>query len=225
VTLFPEGVQAFLGLAVLKIASEKGLASFEVINIRDSAKGRHRQVDDRPFGGGPGMLLMPGPVVEAVENVRAGHAKEAVTILLTPQGRPFHQRMAEEWARKPGLILVAGRYEGFDERIVNILDPVEVSLGDFVLAGGELAALAVAEAVVRLLPGVLGDEESARRDSFQDGLLEGPQYTRPRSFRGLEVPDVLLSGNHEEIAAWRLRAAQARTRSRRGDLFKEETGA
>ncbi|MGQ0612297.1 MAG: tRNA (guanosine(37)-N1)-methyltransferase TrmD [Planctomycetaceae bacterium] len=225
VTLFPEGVRAFLGLAVMNIASGKGLASFEVVNIRDSAKGRHRQVDDRPFGGGPGMLLMPGPVVEAVEGARAGHAKEAVTILLTPQGRPFHQRMAEELARKPGLILVAGRYEGFDERIVNILDPMEVSLGDYVLSGGELAALAVAEAVVRLLPGVLGDEESARRDSFQGGLLEGPQYTRPRSFRGLEVPEVLLSGNHEEIAAWRRRAAEARTRSRRGDLFKEAPDA
>ena len=224
-TLFPEGVQAFLGLAVLKIAAQKGLARFEVVAIRDFAKGRHRQVDDRPFGGGPGMLLMPGPVVEAVEHARAGHAREAVTVLLTPQGRRFRQEVAEELARKPGLVLVAGRYEGFDERIVDVLKPMELSLGDFVLAGGEVAAVAVAEAVVRLLPGVLGDEESARRDSFHEGLLEGPQYTRPRTYRGLEVPEVLLSGDHAAIAAWRRRTAEERTRARRGDPLGGEAGA
>jgi tRNA (guanine37-N1)-methyltransferase len=169
------------------------------------------------------MVLMPGPVVDAVEAAREGHEAGAPTLLLTPQGRPFCQRMAEELATKPGLVLVSGRYEGFDERIRDVLQPTEVSLGDFVLAGGELPALAVTEAVVRLLPGVLGDEESAKDDSFsRGGLLEGPQYTRPREFRDLSVPEVLLGGNHAEIEAWRRRAAEERTRQRRGDLLDPE---
>jgi len=166
------------------------------------------------------MVLMPGPVVDAVEATRAGHEAGSPTLLMTPQGRPFDQRMAEELAAKPGFILVSGRYEGFDERIRDVLNPTEVSLGDFVLAGGELPALAVTEAVVRLLPGVLGDEESAKNDSFSlGGLLEGPQYTRPRVFRNLSVPEVLLGGNHAEIEAWRRQAAEKRTRQRRMDLL------
>ena len=219
-TLFPDAVQAYLSVSIPKIAEEKGLVQYEVRDIRDFAEGRHRQVDDRPFGGGPGMVLMPGPVVAAVEAARKGHAPEAPTVLLTPQGEPFNQRMAEELAAGPGIILVSGRYEGFDERIRQVLTPKEVSLGDFVLAGGELPALAVTEAVVRLLPGVLGDDESARDDSFSTGLLEGPQYTRPREFRGLLVPEVLVSGNHAEIKQWRRQAAEARTKERRRDLME-----
>jgi len=219
-TLFPGAVREYLGTSILEIAAEKGLVEYEVRDIRDFAEGRHRQVDDRPFGGGPGMVLMPGPVVAAVEEVRKGHPADAPTLLLTPQGERFDQALAEELARGPGMILVCGRYEGFDERIRLVLRPREVSIGDFVLAGGELPALAVAEAVVRLLPGALGHEASAREDSFATGILEGPQYTRPREFRGLTVPDVLFSGDHAAIAEWRRRAAEERTRARRADLWE-----
>jgi len=219
-TLFPVVVRTYLSVSIPNIAAEKGFVQYEIRDIRDFAKGKHRQVDDRPFGGGPGMVLMPGPVVAAVEAAREGHDPESPTLLMTPQGEPFTQRMAEELAAGPGMILVSGRYEGFDERIRLVLKPKEVSLGDFVLAGGELPALAVTEAVVRLLPGVLGHDESARDDSFSTGILEGPQYTRPREFRGLTVPDVLVSGNHEEIKDWRRKAAVARTRERRRDLLE-----
>lgn len=223
-TLFPSAVEGYLGTSILGIGAAKGLVEFEVLDIRDFAKGRHRQVDDRPFGGGPGMLLMPGPVIEAVECVRKGHQPDAPTILLTPQGRRFDQAAAGNFAELSGLILVCGRYEGFDERIREILNPVELSIGDFVLAGGEPAALAVTEAVVRLLPGVLGDPGSAQDDSFADGLLEGPQYTRPRNYRDREVPEVLISGDHERIALWRLQAARERTRARRADLIERQGG-
>lgn len=223
-TLFPDVVRAFLGTSILKIAAERGAATYDVRNIRDFAEGKHRQVDDRPFGGGPGMLLMPGPVVAAAEAALAELPRGSLLALLTPQGERFDQRMAERLAARPGLVLVCGRYEGFDERIRQVLKPAEISLGDFVLSGGEIAALAVTEAVVRLLPGVLGDVESARSESFTTGLLEGPQYTRPRVFRGLEVPEVLLSGDHERIAAWRRAAAEARTRERRKDLLQERNG-
>ena len=165
------------------------------------------------------MVLMPGPVVEAVEAARKGHEPGATTVLLSPQGEPFDQQMAAELAKAPGLILVCGRYEGFDERIRDVLDPKEISIGDYVLSGGEIPALAVTEAVVRLLPGVLGHAESAGDDSFASGLLEGPQYTRPRSYRDLEVPEVLFSGDHAAVAAWRRSAAEARTRARRSDLL------
>lgn len=223
-TLFPGVVRAYLDVSILGIAAEKGLARYEVVDIRDFAEGRHRQVDDRPFGGGPGMVLMPGPVVAAAEAARGGHEPGAATVLLTPQGRRFDQPLAEELAARPGMILVCGRYEGFDERIRTVLDPMEISLGDFVLSGGEIPALAVTEAVVRLLPGVLGDAASARDESFATGLLEGPQYTRPRAFRGLEVPEILFSGNHAAIAAWRREAAHARTRERRRDLLDRREG-
>ena len=219
-TLFPDPVQAYLQVSIPKIAEEKGLASYEINNIRDFAVGVHRQVDDRPFGGGPGMVLMPGPVVEAVEAARANHEPGTPTLLMTPQGEPFCQKTAEELAAGPGMILVCGRYEGFDERIRDVLKPREISLGDFVLAGGELAALAMAEAVIRLIPGVLGDADSALDDSFTTGRLEGPHYTRPRVFRGLDVPEVLFSGNHAEIREWRRKAAEKRTRERRRDLLE-----
>jgi tRNA (guanine37-N1)-methyltransferase len=219
-TLLPDVVRTYLGASILGIAGEKGLVTYDVADIRACAEGRHRQVDDRPFGGGPGMVLMPGPVVLAVERVRATHDAGAPLILLTPQGERFDQAMAERFARAPGLILVCGRYEGFDERIAEVLHPMEVSIGDYVLAGGEIPALAVTEAVVRLLPGVLGHEGSAQDDSFTTGLLEGPQYTRPRDFRGLKVPEVLVSGDHAAIEAWRASAAEERTRTRRGDLWR-----
>ncbi|MHC4939196.1 MAG: tRNA (guanosine(37)-N1)-methyltransferase TrmD [Planctomycetota bacterium] len=218
-TLFPDIVREYLGVSILGIASEKGLASFEVVNIRDYAKGVHLQVDDRPFGGGPGMVLMPEPVVGAVEAAQASQASGARTVLLSPQGKRFDQSLAVEWASAPGLILVCGRYEGFDERIRTVLQPEEVSIGDYVLAGGEIPALAVTEAVVRLIPGVLGHEDSPREDSFSEGLLEGPQYTRPREFRGHTVPEVLLSGDHAAIRAWRREQSLRRTKERREDLM------
>ena len=170
------------------------------------------------------MVLMPGPVVDAVEAARKGHAPDAPTILLTPQGRRFDQSLAEELAQRPGMILVCGRYEGFDERIRDVLQPLEVSIGDYVLAGGEIPALAVAESVVRLLPGVLGHEDSAREDSFAAGLLEGPQFTRPRNFRGHAVPEILFSGDHAKIETWRREQANSRTRERRADLWKKRGG-
>jgi tRNA (guanine37-N1)-methyltransferase len=221
-TLFPDVVRTYLGESILGLAGGKGLVDFEVRDIRDHAEGRHRQVDDRPFGGGPGMVLMPGPVVASVEAARA-RAPGAEVILLTPQGERFDQHVAEELAAKPGLILVCGRYEGFDERIGEVLHAREISIGDYVLSGGEIPALAVTEAVVRLLPGVLGHEESARNDSFSTGLLEAPQYTRPREFRGLAVPEVLVSGNHAAIEEWREKASEERTRARRGDLWQRKS--
>ena len=225
-TLFPEVVREYVGTSILKIASDKGLVSYEVTNFRDHAKGVHRQVDDRPFGGGPGMVLMPGPIIDAVEEAREGHAAGARTILLSPQGRRFDQGLAAELAKAPGLILVCGRYEGFDERIRTVLQPEEISIGDYVLAGGELPALAVTEAVVRLLPGVLGHEESSQDDSFSirsAGMLEGPQFTRPREFRGETVPEILLSGDHAAIRAWRREESLRRTRQRRRDLLETKS--
>ena len=221
-TLFPDAVREYLGTSILKIAADKGLATYDVVNFRDYAKGVHRQVDDRPFGGGPGMVLMPGPIVEAVEAARDARPAGVRTVLLSPQGRRFDQDLAEELAAAPGLILVCGRYEGFDERIRTVLQPEEISIGDYVLAGGELPSLVVTEAVVRLLPGVLGHEDSSREDSFSEGLLEGPQFTRPRDFRGETVPEILLSGDHAAIRAWRREESLRRTRQRRRDLLKNE---
>jgi len=221
-TLFPDAVREYLGTSILKIAADKGLATYEVVNFRDYAKGVHRQVDDRPFGGGPGMVLMPGPIVEAVEAARDALPAGTRTVLLSPQGRRFDQGLAAELATAPGMILVCGRYEGFDERIRTVLQPEEISIGDYVLAGGELPALAVTEAVVRLLPGVLGHEDSSSEDSFSNGLLEGPQFTRPRDFRGETVPEILLSGDHAAIRAWRREESLRRTRQRRRDLLKNE---
>lgn len=219
-TLFPDVVRTYLRASILGLAEERGLVRFDVKDIRDHAEGTHRQVDDRPFGGGPGMVLMPGPVVAAVEAARTSHDVPPQVILLTPQGERLDQALAEELARGPGLILVCGRYEGFDERIGEVLHAREISIGDYVLSGGEIPALAVTEAVVRLLPGVLGHEESASDDSFANGLLEAPQYTRPREFRGLTVPEVLVSGNHAAIEQWREKASEERTRVRRGDLWQ-----
>ncbi|GAC1468494.1 MAG: tRNA (guanosine(37)-N1)-methyltransferase TrmD [Isosphaeraceae bacterium] len=203
-TLFPGLFDGFLGESILKRAMERGLVQVNRWDIRDWAEGKHRQVDDRPFGGGPGMVLMAPPVVSAVEAVRALGESAGRLIALTPQGRTLDQRWVESLAGESRLVLLCGRYEGFDERILQTLQPEPLSIGDYVLSGGEVAAMVVIEAVARLVPGVLGDAESALDESFgPDGGLEYPQYTRPRVFRGVEVPEILLGGDHAAIARWR----------------------
>jgi len=203
-TLFPALFDGFLSQSILSRAVERGLVKIERWDIRDWAEGKHQQVDDRPFGGGPGMVLMPAPVVAAAEAVAAAAAPEGYLILLSPQGTRLTQRRVAELAQKPRLVLLCGRYEGFDERIIEILQPEMLSVGDFILSGGEVAAMVVIDAVVRLIPGVLGDDQSAIDESFgPDGGLEYPQYTRPRVFRGQAVPEVLISGDHAAIARWR----------------------
>jgi tRNA (guanine37-N1)-methyltransferase len=206
-SLFPAIFDSYLGQSILSRAQEKGLVEINRSDIRSWAEGKHKQVDDRPFGGGPGMVLMAPPVVAAAEAVMAAASPPGRLILLSPQGRKFDQTWAAALAREPRLVLVCGRYEGFDERIIEILKPELLSVGDYILSGGEVAAMVVIDAVVRLLPGVLGDDRSAIDESFgPDGGLEYPQYTRPREFRGLEVPEVLLGGNHAAIARWRLQS-------------------
>ena len=217
-TLFPGMFEGVLSQSILKIAIEKGALDVRLHNIRDYTEDKHGKVDDRPYGGGPGMVMTPQPVFDAVEKIRASE-KEARLILLTPQGSKFSQSLAEEFSQEQRLILICGRYEGFDERILLTLEPMELSVGDYVLSGGEIAAMAVVDAVGRLLPGVLGDPESIEQESFKNGLLDFPQYTRPSEYRGLKVPEVLLNGNHQEIDKWRKEQALERTRSRRADLL------
>ncbi|MBN2577739.1 MAG: tRNA (guanosine(37)-N1)-methyltransferase TrmD [Pirellulales bacterium] len=221
-TLFPEIFQGYLGQSLLQRAIAAGVVEVQLHDIRDWSVGRHRQVDDRPFGGGPGMVLMVGPVVECVEAVQARGDAPGRLVMLTPQGRRLDQPAVERLAGHPRLLLLCGRYEGFDERIRILLQPEEISLGDFVLNGGEVAAMAVIDAVIRLVPGVLGDEDSAAGDSFSGECrcLEFAQYTRPREYRGREVPEVLLNGNHEEIARWREASSRQRTAARRPDLLQ-----
>jgi tRNA (guanine37-N1)-methyltransferase len=218
-TLFPEVFEPFLRSSIVGRAMSGGLVEIGLTNIRDFAHDRHKSVDDTPFGGGPGMVMACGPVFEAVERVSARHEGQPLKVLLTPQGRVLDQSLVRELAGQEWLLLLCGHYEGFDERIRTGLNVRELSVGDYVLSGGEPAALAVIDAVVRLLPGALGHEDSAENDSFADGLLEYPQYTRPRDFRGMVVPDVLLSGDHGRIAAWRREQALERTRQRRPDLL------
>jgi tRNA (guanine37-N1)-methyltransferase len=215
-TLFPEMFTGFLDGSLLGAARASGLLDVRVTNIRDFAEGVHRQVDDRPFGGGPGMLLMPGPVVECVESVQCEALSPGHLVMLTPAGRRLDQSVVEELARHERLVLMCGRYEGFDDRVRQTLHPDEISIGDFVLSGGEVAAMVIVDAVARLVPGVIGDAESARQDSFSgaERLVEGPQYTRPREFRGLQVPEILLSGDHRRIAEWRHEQAVTATRQR-----------
>jgi tRNA (guanine37-N1)-methyltransferase len=216
VTLFPEMFTSFLDGSLLGSARKAGIVDIRLTNFREFAAGVHRQVDDRPYGGGPGMLLMPEPVVSCVESVQAAGAAPGHVVMLTPGGRRLDQSVVEELSRHPRLVLVCGRYEGFDARVRETLAADEISIGDYVLSGGEVAAMVVVEAVTRLLPGVLGDAESAVQDSFSgaERLVEGPQYTRPREFRGLEVPEVLLSGDHGRIARWRHEQALAATQRR-----------
>lgn len=219
-TLFPEMFAAVLGTSIPKRAAEKGLVEYRLTNIRDFASDAHKSVDDKPFGGGPGMVLMCPTLFDAVEHVEAQDSRPATRVLLSPQGQVFTQKVAEDLARRDRLLLIAGHYEGFDERIVEGLRPMELSIGDYVLSGGELPAMVVIDAVVRLLPGALGAEDGAADETFADGLIEHPQYTRPREFRGMAVPDVLLSGNHRKIAEWRLEQRKIRTQKRRPDLWQ-----
>ena len=221
-TLFPEMFPGYLGQSLLNLAIERQLVEVAVHNIRDWAKGKHRNVDDRPYGGGPGMVLSPEPVVECVEAVQQIGGGPGRVVMLTPGGRRFNQRVAEEYSGEQRLLLLCGRYEGFDQRVVDILQPDELSIGDFILNGGEVAAMVVIDALVRLVPGVLGDEQSNKQDSFssENRLLEFAQYTRPREYRGHTVPEVLLSGNHPEIAEWREKNSLERTRQRRRDLLE-----
>ena len=220
-TLFPEICHAYLQESILKRAQAAGLLEAQVHNLRDYAEGRHLVTDDLPYGGGGGMVMKPEPVFQAVESVLGDAAARAETpiILMTPQGRPFTQAVAQELSRQPRLALICGRYEGFDERIRQHLATDEISMGDFVLTGGELPALAIVDAVARLLPGVLGDPSGAEDDSHASGLLEYPHYTRPPQFRGWPVPDVLISGDHARIDRWRREEALRRTFLRRPDML------
>ena len=204
-TLFPEIFPGYLSQSLLNKAIERGLTDVQVHNIRDWTTDKHHSIDDRPFGGGPGMVMMAPPVVECAEAVMNLDDRPAHTILLTPQGRTLTQRVAEELSEYPRIMLLCGRYEGFDQRVSDILQPEELSVGDFVLNGGEVAAMIVIDTLVRLIPGVLGDERSSQEDSFSraNRLLEFPQYTRPREYRGHDVPEVLLSGDHGKIEQWR----------------------
>ncbi|MGB7326172.1 MAG: tRNA (guanosine(37)-N1)-methyltransferase TrmD [Rubripirellula sp.] len=224
VTLFPALFEGYLGEGLLNKAIKNELVDIHRHDLRDFAPDSvHRPVDDKPFGGGPGMLIQVEPTVKCVEAVGAMSPLPARKILLTPGGKRFDQRMAEEFATDQRLILLCGRYEGFDQRVTDIWQPEEISIGDFVLNGGEVAAMVIIEAVIRLIPGVLGDQQSNIDDSFSQGnrLLEFPQYTRPREFRGHTVPDVLTGGDHGAIAKWRAEQSRLRTQARRSDLLVE----
>jgi len=214
--LFPAMFAGPLDESIIKRARDAGLLDLKIHQLRDYTHDKHKTVDDRPFGGGPGMLLKPEPIFEAVEKIARATTK---VILMSPSGRPFSQAIARELAREKDLLLVTGHYEGFDERIREQLADDELSIGDYVLTNGALPAMVVVDAVTRLLSGVLGDDESSSEESFSDGLLEYPQYTRPAEFRGMKVPEMLLSGNHAEIAKWRAGQAKLRTKERRPDLL------
>ena len=218
-TLFPEMFISPLSCSIIKRAQEKGIVEIVVTNIRDFALDKYKKVDDKPYGGGPGMVMMPGPVFDCFEYVQKLSPEKGRIILLTPQGQKFTQAKAVELSTVSRLILIAGRYEGFDERIRIGLDAEQISIGDYVLSGGEQAALVIIDSVVRLLPGAVGDQESVKTDSFSDGLLEYPQYTRPEVFRGMKVPDILLSGDHGKIEQWRRQQAVERTKKWRPDLL------
>ncbi|MEC7565277.1 MAG: tRNA (guanosine(37)-N1)-methyltransferase TrmD [Planctomycetota bacterium] len=220
-TLFPEIFSGYLSQSLLSKAIDKGLVQIDLHDIRSWAQDKHQRVDDRPFGGGPGMVLQVEPVVACVEAVQELGEEPGNLIMLTPTGRRLDQRLVEQLVTKPRQILMCGRYEGFDQRIVDILNPMEISVGDYILNGGEVGAMVLIDSLIRLIPGVLGDEQSSQDDSFSTGnrLLEFPHYTRPREYRGHEVPEILLSGDHEAIAIWRQEQSIQRTRERREDLL------
>ncbi len=217
ITIFPEMFESPLGHSILKKAQEKGLISVRTVDLRDYATDRHRTTDDSPYGGGQGMVMKPEPLVAAIEDARKTLANPRV-VLLAPQGRLFTQEQAARLAQEKELVLICGRYEGIDERVKGFVDE-ELSIGDYTLSGGEPAAVVVIDAVTRLIPGVLGNEKSSQEESFTDGLLEYPHYTRPEEFRGLKVPEVLLSGDHDKVGSWRRRKSLELTRGRRPDLF------
>jgi len=225
-TLFPEMLAPALGLSILGRADEAGLVSYFLHNIRDWSQDKHGKVDDRPFGGEPGMVMMAQPLYDAVTTVEGADPRPARRVFLTPQGERLEQQRVEELAGAERLLLIAGRYEGVDERVIEALEPLEISVGDFVTSGGEIPALLLVDAVVRLIPGALGNEDGAAQDSFsphgpqRQRLLEGPHYTRPRVWEGREVPEVLISGDHEAVRRWRMRKMLDRTRERRPDLLE-----
>ena len=224
ISLLPELVAPVMETGVVGRAAERGLVALEQLSPREFTTDRHRTVDYRPYGGGPGMVLMPEPVVDCVEAVQGMGGTPGHLVYLSPQGRRIDQQIVGELAAHQRLVLLCGRYEGIDQRVIDLLQPDELSIGDFILGGGEVAAMVVIDAVVRLVPGVLGDDESNKQDSFSGDppLLEFPQYTRPREFRGMHVPEVLMSGNHVEIARWRKEQKLKRTRERRADLLNEK---
>jgi len=219
-TLFPELFSSFLKETILGRAVKAGLVDIRLVNIRSFARGRHLVTDDRPFGGGEGMVMKPGPISRALESINRTKDRSLV-LLLTPQGRTFDQPLAWDLSRMEQIILICGRYEGVDERIRTKSVDMQLSIGDYVLSGGEMAAMVLMDAVSRLVPGVLGGEKSTQEDSFEDGLLEYPQYTRPRVFKNQEVPEILLSGDHEKIRVWRRTESLKRTLERRPDLLKK----
>jgi tRNA (guanine37-N1)-methyltransferase len=219
ITIFPGMLEGFLRESMMKRAAQKGALDLRLVNLRDFAHDRHQTTDDRPFGGGPGMVMKPEPLFEALEAVRTPGCR---VILMSPAGQPFRQAVAQELSAVPHLVFVCGHYEGVDQRVIDELVDDEISIGDYVLTNGALPAAVVVDAVVRLLPGVLGGEGAAEQESFADGLLEYPQYTRPAVFRGLAVPDILQSGDHAAIARWRADQARARTKERRPDLLGDE---
>lgn len=216
-TLFPEMVEPLINSSILKRAQEKKLVKFEIVNFREFSTNKHKTVDDTPYGGGSGMVLSVEPIYYALESLEKPNHK----ILLSPQGTKFDQNKAKQLLEEEQLTFICGHYEGFDERVLEFVDE-EISLGDFVMTGGEIAALAMIDSIVRLIPGVIGSQESFEKDSFYDGLLDYPQYTKPREFRGLEVPDVLLSGDHAKIEKWRQEMSKKKTLERRPDLIKTD---
>ncbi len=223
ITLFPQIFSGYLTQSLLAKAIAKGLIEIAIHDLRDwSTDPKHHKIDDRPYGGGPGMLIRVEPVVHCVEEVQKLAPEPGLIVLLTPQGEPLRQPRVESLAQTGRILLLCGRYEGFDQRVIDILQPLELSIGDYVLNGGEVGAMVVIDSTIRMIPGVLGDEQSSWDDSFSRGnrILEFPQYTRPPEFRGLPVPDVLLSGDHQRIANWRLEESKKKTEARRGDLLR-----
>jgi tRNA (guanine37-N1)-methyltransferase len=221
-TIFPNMIQPFLAHGIIRQAIERGQISVSAVDVRDFAEGRHRVTDDKPFGGGSGMVMKPEPLAGAISWAK-NKTPKSKTILLSPQGKPFNQKLAWELALTEGLIFICGRYEGVDERISTSLIDNEISIGDYIMTGGELAAMIIIDAVTRLIPGILGGEDSAEKDSFENGLLEHAHFTRPRVFEGDKVPEVLLSGNHNEIENWRLESSLMRTLMKRPDLLKKKS--
>ena len=218
-TLFPELIESHLDFSIMKRASDEGIISVNTINPRDYTIDKHKKVDDTPYGGGAGMVLMPQPYVDAYESVLK--QEQSITLMMSPQGEPFTDALSDEFSKYQQIIILCGHYEGYDERIREIIKPREISIGDFVLTGGELPALCLIDSISRKIEGTLGKIESAHDDSFSDGLLEYPQYTKPRTFRGLEVPEVLLNGNHKLIEQYRFEQKIQRTKIRRPDLYKK----
>src|SRR5574344_1298483 len=218
-TLFPEMIENYCNQSIIKRALEKNIITLETINPRDYTEDKHKKVDDTPYGGGAGMVLMAQPYVDAYENIKS--VENSLTVMMTPQGEVFDEKMSVELSKYNQIIMLCGHYEGFDERIREIIKPKEISVGDFVLTGGELPALCLIDAVSRKIDGTLGKIESAEEDSFSNGLLEYPQYTKPREYKGFKVPDVLLNGNHKEIAEFRFNQQLERTKNKRPDLYKK----